>query len=139
MSWGHFKTVNVSVTIEIGIMEISKGSLEPVRGSKLPANVGKDMTADEVCALPQENIQITINFFRGWKTTYFFIVIPNLCTLYLVQMSHLLFRNIKNSLANLFYHCKDEEYQYSLLEEFADSVRQIYSFLRFASCIYVRC
>ena len=139
MSWGHFKTVNVSVTIEIGIMEISKGSLEPVRGSKLPANVGKDMTADEVCVLPQENIQITINFFRGWKTTYFFIVIPNLFTLYLVQMSHLLFRNIKNSLANLFYHCKDEEYQYSLLEEFADSVRQIYSFLRFASCIYVRC
>ena len=70
MSWGHFKTVNVSVTIEIGIMEISKGSLEPVRGSKLPANVGKDMTADEVCVLPQENIQITINFFSDTKLVY---------------------------------------------------------------------
>ena len=47
MSWGNCETVE----IEIGIMDTSKGSLEPVRGSKLPVKVGKDMTADEVRVL----------------------------------------------------------------------------------------
>ena len=55
MSWGNCKTVDGSVTIEIGIMDTSKGSLEPVRGSKLPVKVGKDMTADEVRILAQKN------------------------------------------------------------------------------------
>ena len=81
-------------------MDTFKGSLEPVRWSKLPIKVGKDMTADEVRVLTQKNIQITISFFRGWKTTYFFILIPNLCTIYVVQMSHLQLRNIKKSLVN---------------------------------------
>ena len=36
-----------SVTIEIGIMDATKGWLEPVRGCKLPVKVGKDMTTDE--------------------------------------------------------------------------------------------
>ena len=98
MSWENCKTVDGSVTIEIGFMDTSKGSLELVRGSKLRVKVGKDMAADEVLA--QKNIQITISFFRGWKTTYFFILIANVCTIYLVQMSLLLLQNIKNSLAN---------------------------------------
>ena len=34
MSWGNCKTVGV----EIGIMDTSKGSLEPVSGSKLPVS-----------------------------------------------------------------------------------------------------
>ena len=64
MSWRNFKTVDGSVTIEIGIMDTSKGSLEPVRGSKLPVKVGRDMTADEVRVLAQKSIQITTSFFR---------------------------------------------------------------------------
>ena len=47
MSWGNFITVDGSVAIKIGIMDTSKGSLEPVIESKLPVKVGKDMTADE--------------------------------------------------------------------------------------------
>ena len=82
------KTVDSSIAIEIGIMDTSKGLLEPLTGSKLPVKVGKDMTADELRGLAQKkNIQITISLFRGWKTTYFFILVPNLCTIYLVQMS----------------------------------------------------
>ena len=85
---GNCKTVDSSIGIEIGIMDTSKGSLEPVTGSKLPVKVGKDMTADELRGLAQKkNIQITISLFRGWKTTYFFILVPNLCTIYLVKMS----------------------------------------------------
>ena len=64
MSWRNFKTVDGSVTIEIGIMDTSKGSVEPVRGSKLPVKVGRDMTADEVRVLAQKSIQITTSFFR---------------------------------------------------------------------------
>ena len=64
MSWRNFKAVDGSVTIEIGIMDTSKGSVEPVRGSKLPVKVGRDMTADEVRVLAQKSIQITTSFFR---------------------------------------------------------------------------
>ena len=102
MSWGNFKAVDGSVTIEIGIMDTSKGSLEPVRGSKLPVKFGKDMTDDKARVLVQKNIQITISFFRGWKTTHFFILISNLCTLYLVQMSHLSLRNKKRAWQTVF-------------------------------------
>ena len=44
-------------------MDASKGSLEPVRGSKLPMKVGKNMKGDEVRVFAQKNIQITISFF----------------------------------------------------------------------------
>ena len=71
---GNCKTVDGSVAIEVEIMDTSKGSLEPGRGSKLPVKVGKDMTADEVRVLVQKNIQTAISFFRGWKTTYFFFI-----------------------------------------------------------------
>ena len=103
MFWGNYKIVNSgSTVIEIGTMDNSKGSLEPVRGSKLPVKVGKDMRADEVRALAKKNTQITINFYRVWKTTYFFILIPNLCTIYLIQMSYLTLRNMKNSWVTVF-------------------------------------
>ena len=66
MFWGNCKTVDGSDAIEIGIMDTSKGSLEPLRESKLPVKVGKDMTADEVRILAQKkNIQFTISFFQG--------------------------------------------------------------------------
>ena len=131
---GNCKTVDSSVAIALGIMDTSKGSLEPVRGSKVPVKVGKDMTTDEVCVLAQKNIQITIGFFRAWKDTYFFILIPNLCTIYVVQMNHLPLKNLKKRLGKpyskiCFYLCKDEEYQSSLLKGFTDSVSQMYSFL----------
>ena len=134
MSWENCKTVDGSVTIEIGFMDTSKGLLELVRGSKLRVKVGKDMAADEVLA--QKNIQITINFFRGWKTTYFFILIANLCTIYLVQMSLFTVAKYKKQLGKpyskiCFYLSKDEECQSSLLKAFAGSVSQTYSFQRY--------
>ena len=48
---GNFKTIDDSVTIEIGIIDTSKGSVESVRGSKMPVKVEKDMTADELRVL----------------------------------------------------------------------------------------
>ena len=38
---GNCKTVDGSVAFELGIMDTSKGSLEPVRGFKLPVK-GRD-------------------------------------------------------------------------------------------------
>ena len=32
-------------------MDMSKGNLEPVRGSRLPVKVGKDMNQEEICQL----------------------------------------------------------------------------------------
>ena len=98
MSWGNCKTVDDSVTIEIGVMDTSKGLLEPVRGSKLPVKVGKDMTADEVRILAQKKDSDYDQFFSGLEN--FFILIANLCTIYLAQMSLLLLQNIKKGLAN---------------------------------------
>ena len=51
MFLGNCKTVDSSVAIKVGIMDTSKGSLEPIRGSKRPVKVGKDMTADELRVL----------------------------------------------------------------------------------------
>ena len=65
MFWGISKTVDCSVKIEIGITDISKRSLEPVRRSKLSVKLGNDMTVDEVRVLAQKNIQITFSPFAG--------------------------------------------------------------------------
>ena len=44
----------VVFAVEMRIMDTSKGSPEPVRGSKLPVKVGQDMTPDKVCVLAQK-------------------------------------------------------------------------------------
>ena len=46
-----YKIVNISVIIEVGIMDMSKGNLEPVRGCRLPVKVEKDMNQEEICQL----------------------------------------------------------------------------------------
>ena len=48
MFLGNCKTVDGSVPTAVEITDTSKGSLELVRGSKLPVKDGKDMTAHEV-------------------------------------------------------------------------------------------
>ena len=102
-------------------MDASKGSLEPVRGSKLPMKVGKNMKGDEVRVFAQKDIQITISFFQSWKTTNFFTLMPNLCTLHLAQMSSLPLRNIEKISANSIQ-------KYVFIEGFAD-LCQIYLLL----------
>ena len=62
---GNCKTVDGSVAIEVEIMDTSKGSLEPVRGSKLPVKVGKDMTADEVRVFGPKKHSGCNQFFSG--------------------------------------------------------------------------
>ena len=62
---GNSKTLESNVAIEVGIMDTSKGSLQPVRGSKLPVKVGKDMTADEVLVLAQKKYSDYDQFFSG--------------------------------------------------------------------------
>ena len=59
------KTVDSSIAIEIGIMDTSKGLLEPVTGSKLPVKVGKDMTADELRGLAQKKTFRLRSVFSG--------------------------------------------------------------------------
>ena len=68
MFWGNYKIVNSSsIVIEIGTMDNSKGSLEPVRGSKLPVKVGKDMRADEVRALAKKTLRLPSIFIGFGK------------------------------------------------------------------------
>ena len=57
-----------SLAIEVGIMDTFKGSLEPVRGSKVPAKIGTDMTADEIRALAQKKHLDYNQFFSGLKS-----------------------------------------------------------------------
>ena len=45
------KIVDNSLIIEVAIMDMSKGNGEPVRGSRLPVKVGKDMNQEEICQL----------------------------------------------------------------------------------------
>ena len=54
----NFKTVDGSVVIEVGIMDTFKGSVEPVRGPKLPVKIGKDMTTDKVSVLPKKTLRL---------------------------------------------------------------------------------
>ena len=63
MFWGSCKTVDDGVAAEVGIMDTSKESLEPVKGSKLPVKVGKDMTADEIRVLGPKNHSDYDQFF----------------------------------------------------------------------------
>ena len=63
---GNSKTLESNVAIEVGIIDTSKVSLQPVRGSKLPVKVGKDMTADEVLVLAQKKKNSDYDqFFSG--------------------------------------------------------------------------
>ena len=62
---GNCKTVDSSVASEVGIMDTSKGSLELVRGSKLPVKVGKDMTADELRVLAPKKLSDYDQVFSG--------------------------------------------------------------------------
>ena len=107
ISLGNFKTVDGSVTIEIWIMDTSKESLEAVRRSKLQSKLGKVWWLTKIGVsnhLPPPSAskkraiikQITISFFPGWKTTYFFY--PDTKLVYMVQISHLLLLNIKKGL-----------------------------------------
>ena len=45
------KIVETSALIEVEIMDMSKGNLEPVKGFRLPVKVGKDMNQQEICQL----------------------------------------------------------------------------------------
>ena len=45
------KIVGTRIIIEVGIMDMSKGHLEPIRGSRLPVKVGKDINQEEICQL----------------------------------------------------------------------------------------
>ena len=53
----------LTAAIEIGIRDTSKGSLEPVRGSKLPVNVGKDITTKKVSIFFQKTCRLRSGFW----------------------------------------------------------------------------
>ena len=124
-------------------MDTFKGSLEPVRGSKLSVKVGKDMTTDEVCVLAQENDSDYDQFFSGSEN--YVPLYPDSKLVYHIPDTDEPF-NVAKYKTELdkpfskisFYLCKDEKYRSGLLKGFADSVSQIYLFLRCTSCLYVR-
>ena len=57
----------LTAAIEIGIRDTSKGSLEPVRGSKLPVNVGKDITTKKVSIFSQKTCRLRSGFWEFEK------------------------------------------------------------------------
>ena len=61
------KRVDTSFIIEVGIMDISKENLEPVRGSRLPVKVGKDMKKEEIVNSLSKNIKTMTSFSQTWS------------------------------------------------------------------------
>ena len=59
------KIVDTSVITEVGITDMSKGNLEPVRGSSLPVKVGNDMKQQEICQLAIEKHCYHDQFFSN--------------------------------------------------------------------------
>ena len=114
-------------------MDTSKGSLEPVRGPKLPVKVGKDMTADKVRVLtPRKHSEHQFfleleNYVLPYPDTKRVYHIPGTDELFTVAKYK---KELGKPYSKFFFClCKDEEHQSSLLKGFTDSVSQMYSFL----------
>ena len=128
MSWGNCKTVGV----EIGIMDTSKGSLEPVRGSKLPVSWKRYDGWRSSCFGLKTHSDYD-QFFSGLEN--YVLLYPDSKLVYHIPSTEKPFTVAKHKKELgkpyskiSFYLCKDEEYQSSLVKGLADSVSQIYSF-----------
>ena len=111
--------------IEFGIMGMSKGNLEPVRGSRLPAKVQKDMKQQEICQLA---IKKPCNHDQLFSNQYV-LLYPDKNLVYQVPGTTEMFTlaKYKTELDKSFSKltlslCKERDFQSSLLTAFADEV-----------------
>ena len=121
------KIVDTSVIIEVGIMDMSKGNLEPVRGSRLPVKVRKDMNQEEICQLAIKKHCDHDQFFTNLEQ--YVLLYPDKKLVYQVPGTTEMFTLAKYktelgkpfSILTLFL-CKEKDFQSSLLTGFDDEV-----------------
>ena len=58
-------------------MDMSKGNLKPVRGSRLPVKVGKDMNQEEICQLAIKKHCNHDQLSQTWSNMCYCIQIKN--------------------------------------------------------------
>ena len=121
------KIVDTSVIIEVGIMDMSKGNLEPVRGSRLPVKVGKDMNQEEICQLAIKKHCNHDQFFTNLEQ--YVLLYPDKKLVYQVPGTTEMFTlaKYKTELGKPFskltlFFCKEKSFQSSLLTGFDDEV-----------------
>ena len=121
------KIVDTSVIIEVGIMDMPKGNLEPVRGSRLPVKVGKDMNQEEICQLAIKKHCDHDQFFTNLEQ--YVLLYPDKKLVYQVPGTTEMFTlaKYKTKLGKPFskltlFLCKEKDFQSSLLTGFDDEV-----------------
>ena len=114
------------VIIEVGIMGISKGNLEPVKGSRLPVKVRKDINQEEICQFVIKNIATMTTFSQTWRNMCCYIQIKNSISSawynWEVDFDEMQDR-IKKPFSKLaLFLCKEKDFQSSLLTGFDDEL-----------------
>ena len=119
------KIVDTSVIIEVGIMDMSKGNLEPVRGSRLLVKVGKDMNQEEICQLAIKEHCDHDQFFTNLEQ--YVLLYPDKKLVYQVPGTTEMFTlaKYKTELCKPFsklmlFLCKEKDFQSGLLTGFDD-------------------
>ena len=121
------KIVDTSVIIEVGIMDMSKGNLEPVRESRLPVKVGKDINQEEICQLA---IKIHCDHDQLFSNLEQYVMMyPDQKLVYQVPGTTEMFTlaKYKTELGKPFsklilFLCKEKDFQSSLLTGLDDEV-----------------
>ena len=108
-------------------MDMSKGNLEPVRGSRLPVKVGKDMNQEEICQLAIKKHCNHYQFFTGLEQ--YVLLYPDKKLVYQVPGTTEMFTlaKYKTELGKPFskltlFLCKEKDFQSRLLTGFDDEV-----------------
>ena len=121
------KIVDTSVIIEAGIMDMSKRNLEPVRGSRLPVKVGKDIDQQEVCQLTIKKQCDHDQFFSNLEQ--YMLLYPDKKLVYQVPGTTEMFTlaKYKTKLGKPFakltlFICKEKDFQSSLVTGFDNEV-----------------
>ena len=121
------KIVDTSSIIEVGIMDMSKGNLEPVRVSRLPVKVGKDVNQEEICQLAIKKHCDHDQFFSNLEQ--YVLLYPDKKLVYQVPGTTEMFTlaKYKTELGELFsklalFICKEKDFQSGLLKGFHDEV-----------------
>ena len=108
-------------------MDMSKGNLEPVRGSRLPVKVGKDMNQEEICQLAIKKHCNHYQFFTGLEQ--YVLLYPDKKLVYQVPGTIEMFTlaKYKTELGKPFskltlFLCTEKDFQSRLLTGFDDEV-----------------
>ena len=121
------KIVDTNFIVEVGIMDMSKGNLEPVRGSRLLVKVGKDMNQKEICQLANQKHYDHDQFLSNLEQ--YVLLYPDKKLVYQAPGTTAMFTltKYKTELGKPFskltlFLCKEKDFQSRLLSGFDDEL-----------------